>query len=408
LASRRQSGAGFKVENGASFAIPGLELVLDIPSLAERVRSWIVHDALPLWTRLGLDLHHGGVIECFKPDLSAPGQTEFKRLRVACRQLYVFSHASVLGWPARAAADHVYAHLQQAFWLGAETGWARRLTTTGAVLDPTPDLYDYAFVLFALAWRYRATRESTALSSAHLTLDMIEQRFRHPLFAGYENALPATLPRQQNPHMHLMEAALALIEATGERRFHALADQLFALFANHLFDARAGLLREFFAPDWSLAPGDEGRRVEPGHMFEWTWILHQYQRLTGTDATAPMQSLTAFAERHGVDPKTQLTVNAVRDDGAVLDRGSRVWPNTERIKAWIALSEATGKDATPALAGSVNVLFDRYLTPARPGAWIDLIDEDGRPHSPTIPTSTLYHIFLAFAELLRFSGRSTL
>jgi mannose/cellobiose epimerase-like protein (N-acyl-D-glucosamine 2-epimerase family) len=36
-------------------------------------------------------------------------------------------------------------------WNGPDNGFARKLTREGAPLDPTPDLYDHAFVLFALS-----------------------------------------------------------------------------------------------------------------------------------------------------------------------------------------------------------------------------------------------------------------
>ena len=84
-----------------------------------------------------------------------------------------------------------------------------------------------------------------------------------------------------------------------------------------------------------------------------------------------------------------------------LDRGSRSWPNTERIKGWIGLYELTGVDPRAAIAGSARLLLDRYFTNCAPGAWIDHFDADGKATSQSAPASTLYHVFLAFAEVLR-------
>ena len=36
-------------------------------------------------------------------------------------------------------------------------GWFRAVSVDGATLDNTRDAYDHAFVLFALAWYFRAT-----------------------------------------------------------------------------------------------------------------------------------------------------------------------------------------------------------------------------------------------------------
>jgi N-acylglucosamine 2-epimerase/mannose-6-phosphate isomerase len=374
--------------------------------IASRVHDWMFKDALPFWAERGLDKIHGGSVESFAMDGVTPAQVGYKRTRVACRQLYVFSHAEALGWGgARAAADHVYDHLIARFWQGPEKGWLRRVTTEGAPLDPTPDLYDYAFALFALAWRYKITKDPASLSLAHQTLDFVEQRFRHPGGEGFHAALPGALPREQNPHMHLIEALLALTAASGEARFLEAANSVHALFHRRLCRLPEGVMPEFFDDEWRPMAGDKGRWIEPGHLFEWAWILGEHQKLSGHDNAATITALVTWGERHGVDPATHITFNGVRDDGEALDRGSRSWPNTERIKGWLALYEATGADPTAAVCGSAGVLLDRYLGQAPRGCWIDQFDADGVAKSESIPTSTLYHVFLAFAELLRVAPR---
>src|SRR4029453_3037871 len=140
-----------------------------------------------------------------------------------------------------------------------------------------------------------------------------------------------------NPHMHLLEASLAAHDATQESRFLDLARDLANLFRSRFFDGRT--LAEFFTEDCQRPPGPEGRIVEPGHQLEWAWILAAYQRVSGADVTSQAEALVAFSEAHGVDPRTQVTFNTVRDDGTAIDRGSRTWPNTERIKGHLALFE---------------------------------------------------------------------
>lgn len=380
--------------------------MVDIPNdLLARTHAWMWDKALPFWADRGLDRVHGGVLESLSLDATGPSGVDFKRTRVVCRQLYVFSHAAVLGWkPAAAAADHCYAALVSQNWMGAGQGWARLLTATGAVRDSTPDLYDYAFALFALGWRLKAGGDRQALTLAHQTLDLIETRFAHPGGLGYWHELPAGLPRQQNPHMHLTEAALVLAEATGEARFFELAGTITDLFTHHLCRLPEGVLPEFFTEDWQPVPGDQGRWTEPGHQFEWAWIMAQHQKLTGTDHAATIAALVSRAEQFGVDQASQVTFNGVRDDGLPLDRGSRSWPNTERIKGWIGHAEVNGAEGAAAIAGSTRLLLDRYLDPAPPGCWLDAFDADGRPVVKTITTSTLYHVFLAFAELQRAAG----
>lgn len=368
------------------------------------LRHWMFDVALPFWASTGLDQTHGGVVESLTLDGVSPSGVTFKRARVACRQLYVFSHAQNLGWAtAAAAADHIYGHFVDRFWQGPEHGWARKIATEGAVIDTTPDLYDYAFALFALGWRHKATGDGHALALAHQTLDLIERRFRHPGGHGFHAILPPALPREQNPHMHLMEAALVCAETSGDARFSDLAHDIATLFRTRMCRLPEAVLPEFYDDDWQPIAGDKGRWIEPGHLFEWAWILAQQQTLFRVDNAAIVKALVAWGERYGVDPQTQATFNGVRDDGVALDKGSRTWPNTERMKGWIGLAELTGDDPWPALEGSARLLLDRYLGTAPRGCWIDAFDAAGAPKVEVIPTSSLYHLFLAFAETLRFA-----
>ena len=100
-----------------------------------------------------------------------------------------------------------------------------------------------------------------------------------------------------------------------------------------------------------------------------------------------------------------MTFTAVQDDGTAIDRGSRTWPNTERIKGHLALFELDGRPPHGPVAGSARLLLDRYLNVEPRGGWIDHFDPGGRQIATAVPTSTLYHVFLAFAEVLRLESR---
>ncbi|HWA00026.1 MAG TPA: AGE family epimerase/isomerase [Caulobacterales bacterium] len=368
------------------------------------IRSWVFDAALPLWGTAGVDHERGG----FREELSlsgGPTETAFKRVRAQCRQVYVFSHAAMLGWREGAAlAEMGYDYLISKAWLGPDRGWAKSLTAEGRVLDATPDLYDIAFVLFALAWRYRASGDDGALRRMHETLDFVRKHMR-PSGGdeGFWHQLPPEGPRLQNPHMHLLEASLAAFEATHDQRFLDQARELVRLFRMRFFDGRT--LGEYYTTHWRRLSTEQGRVVEPGHQFEWAWILAQYAGLAGDDAAREAQALAEFAERRGVDAETHVTFNAIRDDGVTLDGGSRTWPNTERIKGWLGVFELAGRDPRGEVGSSARLLLDRYLAVEPRGSWMDSFDAQGRPIATAAPTSTLYHVFLAFAEVLRLEPR---
>jgi N-acylglucosamine 2-epimerase/mannose-6-phosphate isomerase len=359
--------------------------------------------ALPFWTKHAVDVNNLGFVEQLTLN-GADAKAAFKRTRVACRQIYVFSHARLLGWSQGGDLPSVgMRYLTDHAWQGSDKGFAKVLSQDGHVLDPTPDLYDHAFVLFAFAWGHRALKDAQSLEWMHRTLDFVEQKMLHPSGHAYWHELPPRGWRLQNPHMHMTEACLAAFEATGDRRFADASARLIELFRTRLFDRTTGMLPECFTDDWHSAPGEEGRVVEPGHMMEWAWILNQARKHIGADVAEEIRSLVRQAERFGVDSASGVTYNAIRNDGAPLDRGSRTWPNTERIKAAVALYELDGVDPAPVIENVSELLLSRYLANAQPGLWMDAFDEHGKAESGVVPASTLYHVFLAFAEILRIA-----
>jgi len=367
----------------------------------EQVRTWMFDQALPLWGTRGVDTQFGGFFEELGSD-GAPTACPYKRVRTMCRQVYVFSHASVLGWPggeelSRRGFEFLLANARL-----ADGGWARRLSRSGQAIDSTCDLYDLAFVIFASAWRYRASGDPVARQSAHATINFIRNNMRAP-GGGFWSALPGVGPRLQNPHMHLTEACLSAFEATGEEIYIDTAEEVITLFHTHLFDGRS--LGERFSEDWSREAGD----IEPGHHFEWAWILGQHQKVaraqTASSTRAAVFALISLGEQHGVDPTSQAVYDALAQDGSPTRTSSRIWPNTERIKAHLAAFELTQQSRAEQVGGSLQLIFNRYFASSIGGLWIDQFDSKGRPLTDAVPSSCVYHLFLAFSELLRLQQR---
>jgi len=377
---------------------------LDIKQIADSAAAfhrWMFGDALPFWATTGRDRLGFGFHECLELDGRA-ADIDFKRIRVQARQIYSYSHASLLGWTdgidvAASGYDFINAH----GWRESG-GWARLLGRNGGVIDQTPDLYDNAFVLFALSWYARATQSDAILARAQETLTWIVRSMRVRDGVGFENWLGEDGGfRQQNPHMHLLEAVLALHATAPNQALLDLASELVGLFRRHFLDRTTGTLAEFFARDLSPAPGDAGTRVEPGHHYEWVWLLQQYQAITGDDVSAEADLLYDFAEQYGINKNTGFIVNALGKDGTVRDAAARLWPQTEELKAHLAIHERTGVSVGPKVERVVQNLLQNYLACDPPGTWIDVFDGTGKPLVSRIPTSSFYHIFVAFAELDR-------
>lgn len=380
-----------------------------------RIEDWLTRRALPLWAGPGWDAAHGGFYDHLTLTEPAPVLRDSagemaKRLRVQARQIYVYSHAGLLGLdPAGAGRAARGVEFMTAHYWHEAGGWIFSVGADGAPVERRRDLYEQAFALFALAWAHRATGAAGILDWVARTVEFLDTERADTVGGGYWEVEPERRhqkdppPRQQNPHMHLLEAWLALHEATGETEYLARATDLVGLFEARFVDRETGALAEFFADDWTPAPGAAGDIVEPGHLYEWAWLLARYGRAAGRDMSAMSAPLYRFAERHGIDADG-LAFDRVSRAGSVLIDTKRLWVQTEALKASAARYEAAGETAD---AARVEVLLDRlfalYLDEAT-GHWRDRLARDGTCRMDTAPASSFYHVFLALTEIMRIFG----
>jgi len=387
----------------------------------ERLPSWVTRTLLPFWAEQGFDDQHGAFVEKFEADGSA-ARENFTRVRVQARQIYVFAHAAVAGFSGVGLrrAEQAFAFLEDQA-RDPDGGWFHSLGYDGRPIDRRNDAYDHAFLLLAMAWLYRAGGDRRVLRLAEETMAFLGARLgqhRDGRFDGYaehqvDPGAPLPLPRRQNPHMHLFEAVLALHEASGEKRWLAEADRLFDLFERHFFDADRGQLIEFFDRDWREVPQDGRRLREPGHHFEWTWLLHRYAAVSGNlRAVAAMRPLYDWAWRHGVDrdgAAPSVVFEELDPEGQILAEGrKRLWPQTEAVKAALAVYERFGDAAALDAARQLLAgLFHTFADLDSP-RWREQVSREGRLIRAGMPASSLYHLFLAAAEAIRVLPRAKL
>ncbi|MDP3401277.1 MAG: AGE family epimerase/isomerase, partial [Brevundimonas sp.] len=185
----------------------------------------------------------------------------------------------------------------------------------------------------------------------------------------------------------------------------AMADDIVGLARAHFIDARGGFLREFFGEDWRPAEGEAGRLVEPGHQFEWAWLLTRWGRRRGDPwAEQAARRLFACGER-GLDAARGVAVDELDDTLAIRSGRARLWPQTEWLKAALILAEAEeGGERERLLASAGRALrgLNLYLTPA--GLWRDKLGADGRFEVEPAPASSLYHIMAAGRQLRETLG----
>jgi mannose-1-phosphate guanylyltransferase/mannose-6-phosphate isomerase len=366
---------------------------------AKRVRHWLFEETLPLWSTAGIDRVNGG----FHEALTFQGEPVHrpKRLRTIARQLYAFAVAGQMGWKGDASGlvTHGMEFLKSAP-RSNNGGWPRAVDTPDKIADPVEDLYDHACILLAAAHAHKMGNSGASALGAEVW-NFIAAHLACKDHGGFRETPGGTAPRRSNPHMHLLEACLAWHEATGEPHWLTRSTEIVTLFKSRFFDPDTWTLGEYFNDDWSLVSGEKGLWTEPGHHFEWAWLLVEYSKA----ANAPelikyARKLYASAIANGLNRATGLAYDAVSKDGLPLTRTSRSWPQTEAIKAAIALDGTGGPDMKPEIESRVGRLFRWHIDPAPQGMWIDLIDERGRTKAQDVPASIFYHLVCALTAYL--------
>ena len=364
----------------------------DLAGEAAALNRWLFDAALPLWWQQGADRVRGGFHEAISLDgrpLPLP-----HRARVIARQAFSYCEAGRLGWhgPWREAQRHALDYLRNHF-IATDTTTVSVVDLDGKVGDPTFDLYNQAFALLAFASGHRTFGEAAGWRGHAVALrTRLEQSYAHPL-GGFREDRDGRLPQRSNPHMHLLESALAWLAIDDDPAWRRMADAIAMLCLEKFIDPRNGALGEFFASDWSPAPGVEGLIREPGHHYEWAFLLHRWAQLTGRNAPAAAPKLIAFADAFGLDARRGVAINAVLADGRMHDSVARLWAQAERIRAYLTHGRCNA-DVAAAIKG-----LRRFLATPAEGVWFDQLGVDDVFVMEPARATSLYHIIGAVAEL---------
>jgi len=369
---------------------------LPAPTSAE-ARAWLCDVAAPLWAERGRTT--SGLFAERMTHAGDPDESYY-RVFVQARHIFAFATIGRLGWegPWRALIGETITTLVNGA-RRADSFFVHRLDAAAQPLDTRADLYDQAFVLLALANAGAALGEQRWFDVAEELLGTIERNWTHPAGGFTEGEIVDPRVRRQNPHMHLLEATMALAEASGRSVFAAQTEAIADLAAARFIDPSTGALLEYFTDTLEPAPGIEGRIVEPGHCFEWAWLFERLGAGGRADRLAVADGLTGFARAHGICASRGVCINEVLTDGSVRDATARLWPQTERIKAAAIRHRRTGREAEAAeTAAAIRGLAQYYAVPV-PGLWRDKLTADGTFIEELAPGSSLYHIACAYGEL---------
>jgi len=371
----------------------------------EDFREYLLDYFLPRWQQRSQD-EDGAFQYILNADWSRADNPDL-RLRVQARQTYVLAKAATFGAGNGLgdAAMRGFEYMLKRFGDAEYGGFYLRLTPDGTPLDTNKDLYEHAFVILACAAIHQATGDSRAKATAEGVCELLDSKLADPVHGGYfEGAdrdwTPRKGARRQNPHMHLFEAMLAWCDVDPDGPWKQRASGLLDLFYSKFYDVNDDVLREHFTEDWRPAAGDAGTSVEPGHHFEWVFLLEEYARIVGEaqwgDATC---GLWDWGRAHGLDPDGGV-YDECRRDGSVVRATKRVWPQTEWLRA-LAIRYRDSLETTwhEQIEAHLDWMRAKYCVDTFPG-WQEQIDADGKLINDKMHATTVYHVFGAFVAVM--------
>jgi mannose/cellobiose epimerase-like protein (N-acyl-D-glucosamine 2-epimerase family) len=354
--------------------------------LAASLRDHFARVILPTWRGQGFNSALNLPYEALDAQGDQPLPATRYRAMACARQLFVFSEAG-----EALHAERLFAALSQYFLDRRHGGWFFSVDAQGLPLDTTKDLYTHAFVVFACAAYGARFENRDALDLVQRTASLIVDRF-----AASEGLLHASMNADfsdvtgiplQNPLMHLTEAWLAAREATGDSAFDTALARLGAAIARTFVHAPTGCIAE-------LPIGSDANRLEPGHQFEWFWLVQRAgARLSETGLDDSLARAFRFAEQYGVDQPTGGVSAALDEAGNPLDTTQRIWAQTEYLRALAVHGDANVRATLPR---QIERFSARFL---KPEGWFECKTPQDTVARDDMPSTTPYHLATAYAAL---------
>jgi mannose/cellobiose epimerase-like protein (N-acyl-D-glucosamine 2-epimerase family) len=380
----------------------GMANRLEMAGLRATYREQVRGILLPFWCDRGFDRGSHAFVE--RLDFHGREVADVpRRAMVQARQIYVFAHAARVG-VVGSAGERAEAAMQSLLrrYLDdndASRGFAFSVDSAGRRVSDLRDSYSQAFILFALAAAYRLSGSRCYLDIARATNDFVERCLIDPDDGGLFDSCPVeSRLKRQNPVMHLLEAYLELHEATCDGFWLDKASGIVDLFSTRLLSRTFRALPERFACNWTLSQGGPRATVfEPGHHFEWVWLLAWFDAAAGADHSASRDLLWRTACDHGLS-SSRFCLDEVGLDYRVSKASIRLWPHTEGVKA-ARCRMSSGDPAAAAVAVDMyRALLGGFLGRPFAAGWIDHVDAAGAPMVDYVPASSLYHIYCASIE----------
>ena len=363
-------------------------------------QSFLFDELLSNWSRYGIDKEKGFSHESMTHSwtINPVGRL---RLLTQCRQLYTFSHACEIKneseWLSKLTP--LFDFITSRYFL--EDRWIFSLNDDLSIKETQSDAYALAFILLSFSHYYKITKDDRALTYMKKTNNFLLENMRAESGGFYESyPVDTSQIRRQNPHMHLLEGYVAAFETTHDDDYKEAIQSLLSLALEHFYHKETKTLREFFSTEWSLDI-KIGNQVEPGHHFEWVWLLYQANKIIpNSDYTDLAQQLWLTATRHGLADNGGIYNQIDGNTNQPIDKEKRIWPITEYLKA-VTVMPIGKEEKIDRLEKAIDFAQQHYFLPN--GRWNEYLNEDNTSKNYPLPGTSSYHIFLGLTEVIAWA-----
>lgn len=256
-------------------------------------------------------------------------------------------------------------------------GYFSSVAADGKVINESKNTYGHAFALFALSHVARVTKEEKFRAAALTAWSDINKHLRDS-DGGFRPGAPrdfgpSSSLRNQNPVMHMFEALLALIDATGDARAVAGAQSVGNFVIYKLLEGQndgGAYIPEWYDEHWKpLATKEKGGYIDFGHQFEWSHLLATSERrglpaLYGEVA----ERLLKYGIKAGYDEIEGGVYNRAYPDGSI-DRDKYWWQQAEGMRALlVAASTSNRRDLWRRYEQTQELVKDQFIDEVN-GGW---------------------------------------
>lgn len=353
---------------------------------------WLKNSVLPLWSAQGIDAGNGSFVEALSFADGSPLDLP-RRTMVQARQIYSFRLASELGLIDQEKTRQIIANASKFFLKhcsAADGSFVHSVTPHGDVVNKTPELYTQAFALFGLANSFMVLGDAQFEERALALVKYLYAERALPQ-GGFTELGPKGVQYEANPLMHLFESAIAWLAISQNPVWRKLSDELVNLCIAKFIDPVSGGLSEHYDSTWAPIQEERGSVLEPGHHYEWSWLMSKYEKLTGVNLGEVRGKLFDLSEKHGVHAESKFVYDELWSDFSPKTASSRFWTQCERIKC------AADRGAVGAAKEGMQTLLRYFETPVK-GLWLDRWTEGNSFKGENAKASSLYHIIGAIAE----------